>query len=78
MKTVGAFEARTHLSELLDLTAMGERIIITRRGKAVAMLVPIEGAARTPAEAAATLRVLRRGVTLDGISTRELIEAGRR
>jgi prevent-host-death family protein len=40
MKTIGAFEAKTHLSELLDLAAVGERITITRRGKAVAMLVP--------------------------------------
>jgi prevent-host-death family protein len=78
MKTIGAFEAKTHLSELLDLAAVGERITITRRGKAVAMLVPvIEEPALTPAEAAATLRKLRRGVTLEGISVRELIEEGR-
>lgn len=79
MKTIGAFEAKTHLSELLDLAAVGERITITRRGKAVAMLVPvIEEPALTPAEAAASLKVLRRGVTLDGIALRELIEEGRR
>jgi prevent-host-death family protein len=79
MKTFGAFEAKTHLSELLDLVALGERITITRRGAAVAMLVPLaEDEARTPAEAAATLRDLRSGVTLAGIDLRELIEQGRR
>jgi prevent-host-death family protein len=79
MKPIGAFEAKTHLSELLDLAAVGERITITRRGKPVAMLVPaVEEPALTPAEAAASLRELRRGVTLDGISLRELIEEGRR
>jgi prevent-host-death family protein len=79
MKPIGAFEAKTHLSELLDLAAVGERITITHRGKPVAMLVPaVEEPALTPAEAAASLRELRRGVTLDGISLRELIEEGRR
>ena len=79
MKTIGAFEAKTHLSELLDLAAAGERITITRRGKPVAMLVPaIDESALTPGEAAASLRVLRRGVTLGGISVRDLVEEGRR
>lgn len=35
---VGAFEAKTHLSQLLDRVAAGEKIIITRRGKDVATL----------------------------------------
>lgn len=79
MKTVGAFEAKTHLSELLDLVALGERITITRRGTAVAMLVPLaEEAVLTPAEAAAGLRELRMGVRLDGLDLRALVEEGRR
>jgi prevent-host-death family protein len=79
MKTIGAFEAKTHLSELLDLAELGERVTITRRGKPVAMLVPIsEEPSVTPAEAAAALRRLRAGVTLDGVKLRDLIEEGRR
>jgi prevent-host-death family protein len=39
MKTVGAFEAKTHLSHLLDLVESGEEVTITRHGKAVAQLV---------------------------------------
>jgi prevent-host-death family protein len=79
MKTIGAFEAKTHLSELLDLAALGERVTITRRGKPVAMLVPMsEEPAVTPEEAAAALRRLRVGVTLDGARLRDLIEEGRR
>ncbi|MFO7533038.1 MAG: type II toxin-antitoxin system prevent-host-death family antitoxin [Candidatus Limnocylindrales bacterium] len=79
MKTIGAFEAKTHLSELLDLAALGERVTITRRGKPVAMLVPIsQEPSVTPAEAAAALRSLRVGVTLDGVRLRDLIEEGRR
>jgi prevent-host-death family protein len=40
-KPVGAFEAKTHFSELLECAEHGEEIVITRRGKAVARLVPI-------------------------------------
>ncbi len=38
----GAFEAKTHLSQLLDLVEEGQAIYITRRGKRVARLVPPE------------------------------------
>lgn len=33
MLTVGAFEAKTHLSALLDRVAAGEEVVITRRGR---------------------------------------------
>jgi prevent-host-death family protein len=42
MSTVGTFEAKTHLTQLLERVARGERIVITNRGKPVAMLVPPE------------------------------------
>src|SRR5271157_4569241 len=42
MTSVGTFEAKTHLTHLLERVAKGERIIITNRGKPVAMLVPPE------------------------------------
>lgn len=38
--SVGAYEAKTRLSELLDRVENGEEIVITRHGKAVARLVP--------------------------------------
>jgi prevent-host-death family protein len=41
MREVGAFEAKTHLSELLVAVEAGESITITRRGKAVAVLSPV-------------------------------------
>ncbi len=40
MKTVGAYDAKTHLAQLLDEVAAGETITITRRGVPVARLVP--------------------------------------
>ena len=42
MTRVGTFEAKTHLSQLLERVAKGERIMITNRGKPIAMLVPPE------------------------------------
>lgn len=80
MKTVGAFEAKTHLSELLDAAAMGERFTITKRGKPVAMIVPLEEQARmTPEEAVAAIREIRSRITLgDDLTVRDLIDEGRR
>jgi prevent-host-death family protein len=40
--TIGAFEAKTHLSQLLDRVEKGEHIEITRRGHPVARLVPYD------------------------------------
>jgi prevent-host-death family protein len=39
MAIVGAFEAKTKLSELLDLVERGEEVVITRRGQPIARLV---------------------------------------
>ncbi len=41
MRVVGAFDAKTHLSALLESVELGEHITITRRGKPVAKLVPV-------------------------------------
>jgi prevent-host-death family protein len=49
MDTVGTFEAKTHLSHLLERVAKGERIVITNRGRPVAMLVPPETAEKSDA-----------------------------
>lgn len=40
----GIYEVKTHLAEMIERTERGESITITRRGKAVARLVPIEAA----------------------------------
>ena len=44
VREVGAFEAKTHLSRLLDAVEAGETVVITRRGRPVARLTPPEGA----------------------------------
>ncbi len=78
MATIGAFEAKTHLSALLDRAANGEEIVITRHGKPVARLVSAETPDRKRAvEAAARLKELRKTTTL-GMSWKELRDFGRR
>jgi len=60
MRSVGAFDAKTHLNELLEQVSHGESIQITRRGVPVARLVPPEIAPRkNPREIARELRALR-------------------
>jgi prevent-host-death family protein len=77
-KEVGLFDAKTHLSALVDRVGRGEEITITKRGIPVARLVPPEGRRRRdPKEAAARIRELRRGLKLKDTAMRSLIEEGR-
>ena len=79
MRTIGAFEAKTHLSALLDDVERGERITITRHGVAIAVLSPAAPEPAIRAHAAAQrIRELRQGVTLGDVTVRELIDEGRR
>lgn len=78
MKTVGAFEAKTHLSRLLDKVEKGEKITITRRGAPVARLVPVEKEEKPDVSAVIEqIRELRKGITLGGLSLRDMINEGR-
>jgi len=84
MKQVAVFEAKTRLSELLDEVEAGAEVLITRRGTAVARLVPAEPRSARPApsrkqrvaQALRSLAELRRGVTLD-LPLRQAIDSGR-
>jgi prevent-host-death family protein len=79
LKTVGAYEAKTHLLRLLDRVRKGECIVITRHGTAIAVLRPLENAEKgDPAEVIAEILKFREQHTLDGLTVRELIEEGRR
>ena len=79
MREIGAFEAKNTLGSLLDEVERGEEITITRRGKPIARLVSVDAqASREQALAAIEeMRVLRKGVTLGGLTLRELIDEGR-
>ena len=38
---IGAFEAKTHLASILDKVAHGQNFVVTKHGKPVAQIVPI-------------------------------------
>ncbi len=78
MKTVGAYEAKTHLPRLLDEVAAGESITITKHGVPVATLVPARTERKSARAAAEELRAFRDRHPLNGIKIRDLIDDGRR
>ena len=80
MKEVGAFEAKNKLGQLLDWVEAGEEVVITRRGKVVARLVPpnLSFDRDRSLRAAAAIRERRKGVTLGDLRIRDLIDEGRR
>jgi prevent-host-death family protein len=83
MTTVGSFEAKTKLAELLDKVEAGETITITRRGIAVAQLVPVKAVDEKARQRALIDEIKRKRAGWDkgakpGSTIPELIKAGRR
>ena len=73
METVGAHEAKTHLPRLLDRVARGESLTITRQGRPVARLVPVQDDELSRSRRAAR-RILERRKRLKRASLSELLE----
>ena len=81
METVGSFDAKTHLPQLLERVAKGEEFTITKHGKPVARLVPVEATKPRPdvRQVIEELKAFSKGNTLGkGVTIRDLIEEGRR
>jgi len=79
MKTVGAYEAKTHLPKLLERVIKGERITITKHGIADAVWQPPPDSTKAePKKIIAELRKFREKQSLKGLSIRDMIEEGRR
>jgi len=78
--TVGAYEAKTHLSDLLERVEAGEEITITKHGSPIAKLVPVKKEASPEERAAAIARIqkLAGGLSLNGLKIKDLIREGRR
>jgi prevent-host-death family protein len=79
--SVGAFQAKTHFSQLLERAAKGEEITITKHDRPVARLVPAERPSRE--HVAAIFRqmdALRQSLpkSKDKTSLKDLINHGRR
>jgi prevent-host-death family protein len=79
--TVGAFDAKTNLSRLLDRVENGETVVITRHGVPVARLTPYktEIDREEVRKAIAELKKLSKGQRLPpGETIKDLINEGRR
>jgi len=78
-KEVSAFDAKTHLSELLRETEKGRSFLIHRRGKPVAWLGPPPASEKDQdiLSIKKTLQSIRREIT-GSVNVRKLIEEGRR
>ena len=77
MKTIGLFEAKNRLSELVERASHGERIGVTRHGKLAALIVPAR-----PEESLAEIfrdidQIRKRSQLAKGVNVKELIEEGR-
>lgn len=80
MGSVGAFEAKTNLSALLDRVEGGESVVITKHDRPVARLVPFDSPepGRTPDDLAEEFRKIRERSKPGGPSIREMLDSGRR
>lgn len=77
--SIGAYDAKTRFSELLERVEQGEELTITRHGTPVAKLVPVRKSV-TPEERAAAIdrwREMSKGLSLGGLKIKDLIGEGR-
>lgn len=79
MEMIGAYEAKTHLPQLLERVSRGDRITITKHGVPVAVLQPYDPDKRIDVAAViAELRAFRAQNRLGDLTIRDMIAEGRR
>ena len=79
MERVGIYDAKARLSEIVERVESGAEVVITRRGKAVARIVPMTAPSKNSRTAAAKrIRELREKWAIGRLDIRKLIDAGRR
>ena len=78
--TIGAYQAKTHFSALLEKVEAGEEFTITKHGTPVARLVPVRKQTTRAERRAAIERIkeMSKGLSLGGLKIRDLINEGRR
>jgi prevent-host-death family protein len=78
METVGIYEARTRLSELLDKVGKGEEVTVTRHGVPIARIIPVDRDKKIATrDAIAAMQEFGRGRSLRGLSLKKMIGQGR-
>lgn len=77
---IGAYEAKTRFSEILERVERGAEITLTRDGTPVARMVPLQKqpSAGKRAQIIEAMIESRRGCTLGGLKVRDLIAEGRK
>jgi prevent-host-death family protein len=79
MLTIGAYEAKTHFSQILEKVTRGEEVIITKHGVPVASLQPHPSDTRKDIpDIIEKMMNLRKKNDLKGLSIRDMIDEGRR
>lgn len=82
MRRLGAFEVKTHFSEILGDVINGEKFVITKHGKQVAMIVPFspkDSETNPVVDAIRAIRNLRKGIKIGkSLSIKQMIEQGRK
>lgn len=79
MKQIGAFEAKTHFSSLLDEVEQGEQITITKHGRPVARIIPFSASSKEKtAQIIGRIRELSQEQTLGDLDWKTLRDEGRR
>lgn len=77
MRTVGLFEAKQKLSELVERAREGEKIGITRHGELTAFLVPATSETSLKDIFKDMEKIRKRAKLGRGVNVRDLIEEGR-
>ena len=77
MKTIGLFEAKNKLSELVERASQGQKIGITRRGRLTALIVPARPEVSVREIFEDIEQVRKRAKLPRGTAVKDLIEEGR-
>lgn len=77
MRTLGLFEAKQKLSEIVERASAGEQIGITRRGKLAVIVVPARPTVNLKEVFEDIERIRKRAKLPKGLKVKDLIEEGR-
>jgi prevent-host-death family protein len=77
MRTLGLFEAKQKLSEIVERASAGEQIGITRRGKLAVIVVPAHPNISLQEVFENIERIRKRARMPKGVKVKDLIEEGR-
>jgi prevent-host-death family protein len=79
MPEIGVYEAKTHLARLLERVRKGEKFVITRHGRPIALLTPVaEHNAEAVRDALARVRAGREALARKSLRLKDLLEKGER